>query len=149
MAPRTTASFDTLGWLRWEGLAVFRRIIRLGAVVLALGAVLLIPEAASAASKPTTSVTIVSGTVAAGGASIQVRYDCFPSGYGPYNAFGSVRVGQVSGATGDTFFHPLCNDVRHTQPIFVAGNFTKADAAVSAFICGFDCNSATAEIRLR
>ena len=128
---------------------MFHRIVRLGAMLLALGAVLLIPEVASAASRPTTSVSIVNGTVVTGGASVQVRYSCFPSGYGPYNAFGDVRVGQASGANGDTFFHPVCNDVKQTQAVFVAGNFTRADAAISAFICGFDCSSDTGEFRLR
>jgi hypothetical protein len=128
---------------------MFHRIVRLGAMLLAMGAVLLIPEAASAASKPTTTVSIVGGTLVPGGASVKVRYDCFPSGYGPYNAFGDVRVGQASGATGDAFFRPMCNDVKQTQSVFVAGNFTSADAAIDVFICGFDCNSDSGEFRLR
>ena|SRR5215469_8561786 len=128
---------------------MFHHIVRLGAILLALGAVLLIPEAASAASKPTTSVAIVSGQVVTGGASVTVRYDCFPSGYGPYNSFGDVRIAQASGASGDTFFHPTCNDVKHTQAIFVTGHFTQADAAISTFVCGFDCNSASGEFRLK
>lgn len=130
-------------------MSITRRIVRLSALAL-LASALLIPDIASAAAtRNTTTVSITSGKVVIGGVNITIKYDCFPSGYGPYNSFGDVRVGQVSGATGDTFFHPTCNDKVHTQAVFVAGNFHRADAAVSVFLCGFDCNSASREIRLR
>jgi hypothetical protein len=125
-----------------------RRILRLVVIGL-LAAVLLIPDLATVSAANTTRVSIVSGKIVTGGANITIRYDCFPNGYGPYNAFGDVRVGQVSGVTGESFFNPKCNDKLHTQAVFVAGNFVKGDAAVSTFICGFDCNSASKEIRLR
>ena len=126
-----------------------KRMVR-GTLVLLLALVLLIPEtAAGAAPRNTTHVSIVGGKVVSGGANITVRYDCFPSGYTPYNSFGDVRVGQVSGVTGDGQFHPLCNDRFHSQAVFVPGAFTKGDAAVNVFICGFDCNSASREIKLR
>jgi hypothetical protein len=127
---------------------MLRRIARLCALV-PLAAVLLIPETASAGpAKPTTTVAISKGTVVTGGVEITLKYTCFPTGYGPYGTFGDVRVAQANGVTGDTFFRPTCNDQAQTQDIFVPGNFTPADAAVSAFICGFDCNSASREIRL-
>jgi len=130
---------------------MLRRILRLGGVVPLL-VVLLLPAATPAtaqSTKPTTTVSIVSGVVVSGGAGITVRYSCFPGGYGPYGSFGDVRVGQVSGATGDGFFRPICSDRTQTNSVFVPGHFTKGDAAVSAFVCGFDCNSATKELRLK
>ena len=78
---------------------MLRRIARVGGVVPLL-AILLMPAASPAAAqatRPTTTVSIQGGVVVAGGAGITVRYSCFPAGYGPYNAFGDVRVGQVSG----------------------------------------------------
>src|ERR1700704_1170295 len=129
-------------------MSMSRRIVRFGVIGL-LASLLLIPDIATALAANTTRVSILSGKVVSGGASITVRYDCFPNGYGPYNSFGDVRVGQVSGVTGDSIFHPICNDQLHNQAIFVPGAFKKGDAAVSAFICGFECNSASKEIRLR
>jgi hypothetical protein len=130
---------------------MLRLVLRLGGA-LPLLVILLMPAASPAAAqatRPTTTVSIVSGVVVTGGAGITLRYSCFPGGYGPYSSFGDVRVGQVSGATGDGFFHPICSDRTQTSAVFVPGNFTKGDAAVSAFVCGFDCNSATKEIRLK
>jgi hypothetical protein len=128
---------------------MLHRIVRLAMIVIPLVAVLLIPEAASAApSGSTTTVSIGSGTLEVGGADISLTYSCFPNGYGPYNAFGDVRVAQANGVTGDTFFHPLCIDKKHSQTVFVPGNFTAGGAAVNAFICGFDCGSDSKEIKL-
>src|SRR5438309_75875 len=117
---------------------MLRRVLRLGGVVPLL-VILLMPAASTAAAqstRPTTTVSIVSGVVVTGGAGITLRYSCFPGGYGPYSSFGDVRVGQVSGATGDGFFRPLCSDRTQTSGVFVPGHFTKGDAAVSAFVCG-------------
>jgi hypothetical protein len=127
---------------------MFRRVARLSAL-LPLVAILLIPEAAQAASRPTTTVSISGGSVAAGGAGITVKYDCFPTGYGAYGSFGDIRVAQANGVTGGAFFRPICNDRRQTNAVFVPGAFTRGDAAVNAIVCGFDCNSASREIRLR
>jgi len=130
---------------------MLRWVVRLGGVVPLL-VILLMPAASPAAAqatRPTTTVSIVSGVVVTGGAGITLRYSCFPGGYGPYSSFGDVRVGQVSGATGDAFFRPICSDRNVTSAVFVPGHFTTGDAAVSAFICGFDCNSATKEIKLK
>ena len=78
-----------------------------------------------------------------------VSYSCFPSGYGPYSSFGDVRVGQVSGAQGDSFFNPTCNDRNQTSVVFVPGNFTSGAAAVNLVVCGFDCAFASREVRIK
>jgi hypothetical protein len=128
---------------------MFRRAARWGAL-LPLVVVLLMPEVAhAAAAKPTTTVSIVNGSVAPGGAGITVKYNCFPTGYGPYGSFGDVRVSQANGVTGGASFRPICNDRSQTNAVFVPGNFKKGDAAVNVFVCGFDCNSASKEIKLR
>jgi len=87
---------------------MFRRVARWGALV-PLVVILVMPEVAhAAAAKPTTTVSIVNGSVAPGGAGITVKYDCFPTGYGPYGSFGDVRVSQATGVTGGAFFRPIC-----------------------------------------
>jgi hypothetical protein len=133
---------------------MFRRLVFAG-VAASLLALPAIPSSASyagpAASNSITKIAIKSGKVVPGGASITIAYSCFPSGYGPYGASGDVRVTQargVAGVTGDTQFHPRCNDKQQTQAIFVKGDYARGDAAVGAFICGFDCNSTSKEIRL-
>ncbi len=114
---------------------------------------LLLTPAASAASpvKNTTTLSIKSASVAPGGANVTLTYSCFPFGNGSYfyNSFGDVRIGQVNGATGDSFFHPTCNDRSLRQTVFVPGPFTRGDAAISASVCGFDCNFASREVRIR
>ena len=99
----------------------------------------------------TTTVSIKSASLAPGGVDVTVGYSCFPFGYGKYfyNSFGDVEVGQVSGAIGDSSFHPACNDRKQTQTVFVPGFFTAGDAAVRLFVCGFDCNSTTKEVKVR
>jgi hypothetical protein len=134
-------------------MSITRRILRLSAIPLLIG-LLLIPDVASAAaSRNTTTVAIISGKVVTGGANITIKYDCFPSGYGPYSSFGDLRVGQVNGASGEISFHPKCDDRAHTRALFVpsAGqrHLHRGDAAVGLFICGFDCNSVSKEIRLK
>lgn len=130
------------------GRSAFRPLLIALPVVL-----LLLTPAASAAApvKSTTTVSIKSAALAPGGVNVTVSYSCFPFGNGSYfyNSFGDVRVGQVSGATGDSFFHPTCNDRNQRQAIFVPGPFTRGDAAVNAFVCGFDCSSASKEVRIR
>jgi hypothetical protein len=130
---------------------ITRRIVRLIAVALLLG-VLLIPDIALAAPRNTTIVSVIRGKVVSGGANITIKYDCFPSGYSAYNAFGDVRVGQANGASGDKVFVPKCNDRAHTRIVFVPNTssrrFHRGDAAVSLFICGFECNYVSKEILL-
>jgi hypothetical protein len=131
---------------------VTRRIVRLSAIAVLLG-LLLLPDIniASAAATNTTKVSIVSGIVKPGGVSITIKYDCFPAGYGRYSSFGDVRVAQVRGAFGDKFFRPKCNDKVHTQAVFIRNTnhrFHRGDAAVALFICGFDCRAVSREIRL-
>jgi hypothetical protein len=111
---------------------------------------ILMPAVSSAAPfKSTTTVSIKSASLAPGGANVTVSYSCFPSGYGPYSSFGDVRVGQVSGAQGDAFFPPTCNDTKQTQVVFVPGNFTSGGAAVNFFVCGFDCAFTSREVRIK
>jgi hypothetical protein len=129
-----------------------RSIVR--ALLIAFPALMLIltPAVSSATNfKSTTTVSIKSASLAPGGVNVTVGYSCFPFGSGAYfyNSFGDVRVGQVSGATGDQFFHPTCNDRNQTETVFVAGPFTAGDAAIGLFVCGFDCNSTTKEVRVR
>jgi len=113
---------------------------------------ILTPAVSSATSfRNTTTVSIKSASLAPGGVDVTVGYSCFPFGYGKYfyNSFGDVEVGQVSGAIGDSSFHPACNDRKQTQTVFVPGFFTAGDAAVRLFVCGFDCNSTTKEVKVR
>jgi hypothetical protein len=111
---------------------------------------LLMPAVSSAAPvKSTTTVSIKSASLAPGGVNVTVAYSCFPSGYGPYSSFGDVRVGQVSGAQGDSFFHPTCVDRVQTPVVFVPGNFTSGAAAVNFFVCGFDCAITSREVRIK
>jgi hypothetical protein len=128
--------------------------MRLSAIMVLVG-LLLLPDVniAQAAARNTTKLSIVSGKLVHGVARITIKYDCFPNGYGPYSSFGDVRVGQVNGAGGDTFFHPRCNDKMHTMTISVIDRnrppFRRRDAAVAVYVCGFDCKFISREIRLR
>jgi hypothetical protein len=130
-----------------------RPFIRALAVAAPALLLLLTPAVSSAARPPgnTTTISIKSGALAPGGANLTVSYSCFPFGNGKYfySSFGDARLGQTNGATGDSFFNPKCNDRTVTQTIFIAGPFTSGDAAAGVFICGFDCNSASREVRLR
>ena len=125
------------------------------ALVIAIPALLLIltPAASSAAKTPTntTTISIKSASLAPGGANVTITYSCFPNGNGAYfyNSFGDAQVQEVTGASGSSFFHPRCNDRNQTQTVFVPGPFTSGAAAIRAFVCGFDCNSATKEVRLK
>jgi hypothetical protein len=128
-----------------------KRILVVAAPVLVLA---LTPAATSAGGpgtfgKNTTTVTIRSASLVPGGAIVNLRYSCFPGGYGPYSTFGFVRMADVHGGQGFTNFHPTCDDRSQTQSVFVPGAFSPGDAAVNATVCGFDCNAATKEVKLR
>jgi len=121
-------------------------------LLIAVPALLLIltPAVSSASPvKSTTTVSVKSASLAPGGANVTVAYSCFPNGYGPYSAFGGVRIAQVSGASGDAFFHATCNDRNQFQTVFVSGNFTRGDAAVNVFLCGLDCSFTSKEVRIK
>lgn len=129
-----------------------RKLKRALAVVVPIVVLALTPAATSAGGGPvfksTTTVSIQSGSLAPGGAIINLSYSCFPGGYGPYSTFGDVRMTDIHGNQGFTFFNPRCNDKKQNQAVFVPGSFSAGDAAVNAFVCGFDCNAATKEVRL-
>jgi hypothetical protein len=127
-----------------------RSVIRSLLIALPVLMLILMPAASLAApTKSTTTVSIKSASLAPGGANVTVSYSCFPNGYGPYSSFGDVRVGQVSGATGDSFFNPTCNNRNHTQVVFVPGNFTSGPAAVNFFVCGFDCAFTSRQLHIK
>jgi hypothetical protein len=100
---------------------------------------------------PTQVLTVAAAVVTMSPKPTAQSNSCFPFGNGSYfyNSFGDVRIGQVNGATGDSFFHPTCNDRSQTHTVFVPGPFTRGDAAISASVCGFDCNFASREVRIR
>jgi len=144
-----------------------RRLGRFTAVLaavltIALATMAIATVAAGAASskfKSTTTVSIGSqGTLVSGpGVAVSLKYSCFPFGTGGKGgggygygggAFGDVRVTDVHGNTGFGFFTPTCNDSNQTAVIIVPGFFSAGDAAANAFICGFDCNSTSREIKL-
>ena len=128
-----------------------KRIVRT-VLFAALLSLLLIPAVVPAAAgggptnKPTTTVSIKSASLAPGGVAVAFVYSCFPSG--PYGGFGDVRVAQTNGASGDSFFNPICNDSNVSQTVEVFGPFIRGDAAVQVFVCGFDCNQATKEVKV-
>lgn len=130
------------------------KIKRVFAVVVPLVVLALTPAATSAGGpgsfgRNTTTVSIGSAALASGGAVVNLSYSCFPGGYGPYSSFGDVRLADINGAQGFNIFAPTCNDKKQGAIVFVPGNFSAGDAAVNAFVCGFDCNAATKEVRLR
>ena len=128
------------------------KIKRIFAVVVPVVVLALTPAATSAGGpipKNTTTVSIASAALASGGAVVNLTYSCFPAGYGPYSSFGDVRLADIHGAQGFSIFAPSCNDKKQGTIVFVPGNFSAGDAAVNAFVCGFDCNAATKEVRLR
>jgi len=118
-------------------------------VVLALTPAATVAGGPSVFGKGTTTVSIKSAALAPGGAVVTIKYSCFPVGYGPYGTFGYTQVGDVHGDQGFSFFKPSCNDRWQTQGIFVPGAFRPGDAAVTATVCGFDCNFDTREVKLR
>jgi hypothetical protein len=136
------------------------KLARLSVILIAVLAVASISFAAAATvaagkSKSTTTVSIKSrGTIAASafgpGANVTITYSCFPSGGGKggYSSFGNVGLTDIHGNQGFAFFHPTCNDASHTIVVFVQAGFSAGAAAANAFVCGFDCNFASREIRL-
>jgi hypothetical protein len=131
-----------------------RNLRRAFAVTVSMVVLVLTPAVTSAGgggtfAKNTTTVSIGSARLAPGGAIVNLTYSCFPGGYGPYSTFGDVRMADVHGGQGFNTFQPICNDRKQTAGVFVPGNFSPGDAAVSAFVCGFDCNGATKEVKLR
>jgi hypothetical protein len=104
----------------------------------------------------TTTVSIQSqATLVTGfspGAVVTIRYSCFPASPGgngyPGGSFGSVQIGDLAGNQGFGAFSPTCDDTKQTAQVFVPGSFVAGDAAARAFVCGFDCNGDSKEIKL-
>lgn len=130
-----------------------RNLRRAFAITVSFVVLALTPAATSAGGgfipKNTTTLNIVSAALAPGGAIVNLTYSCFPGGYGPYSTFGDVRMTDVHGNQGFATFQPTCDDRKQRAGVFVPGNFGPGDAAVSAFVCGFDCNGASQEVKLR
>ena len=128
----------------------FKRVLAIAVPVL----VLALTPAATAASGPgsfgknTTTVRVQSAELVIGGAVVTIRYSCFPGGYGPYSTFGNVRMVDTSGNQGSMNWRPHCDDTNQTAKVFVPGKFNPGDAAVQAFVCGFDCNADSREVKL-
>ena len=107
--------------------------------------------------KSTTSISIGSQVKLATsqfgpGANVTVTYSCFPGsggkgGYGGGN-FGSVNMTDLSGNQGFGSFTPTCDDKKHVATVFVFGFFNPGAGAANGFICGFDCNSTSREIKI-
>jgi hypothetical protein len=129
-------------------------ILAVVALTMAIAAVA--AGAASVKQKSTTSVAIGSqGTLVSGGIDITVSYSCFPSGfgggkggYGGYANFGDARVTDLNGNQGFSFWNPKCIDKKVTTVVFVPGFFQPGDGAASVFVCGFDCNGTSREIKI-
>jgi hypothetical protein len=146
---------------------------RLVAVVVGVFTVGLITMAAVGAAagssggtfKSTTSVSIgAQATLATSlfgpGVNVTINYSCFPGFGGPYpggGGFGSVSVTDLHGDQGFGSFSPTCNDAKQTTVVFVlafatvkggSASFVAGPGAANAFVCGFDCNSTSREIKI-
>ena len=135
---------------------MYRKLGRSGVVLIAILAVVLATMAVAAVAagaatfKPrtTTALSISSKAVLVpGGVNVSVTYNCFPGGYGYFANFGDVRVTDLAGHTGFAFWLPTCNDQKQTTVITIPGSFNSGAAAINAFVCGFDCNGTSREIK--
>src|ERR1700693_6139740 len=149
------------------------RMARLVSIVVGVLAIALITMAAVGAAagvsgstfKSTTSVSIGAQAKLATsqfgpGVNVTVTYSCFPGfggGYPGGGAFGSVAVTDLQGNQGFGGFTPTCNDARQTAVVFVqafptvkggSASFVAGAGAANAFVCGFDCNSTSREVRI-
>ncbi len=134
--------------------AILAAVLTIAIATMAIATV--VAGAASSKFRSTTTVSIgAQGTLVLGpGVAVTLKYSCFANGpqKGGYGygggAFGDVRVSDLNGNTGFGFFTPTCNDSNQTAVIIVPGVFSAGDAAANAFICGFDCNSTSREIKI-
>jgi hypothetical protein len=131
-----------------------RGVVLFAVLTIALITVLIAAVGAGAAStkvRSTTTVSIGSQVhLVSGGANVSVTYTCFPGGYGKggYSNFGDVRLADLAGHNDFAFFQPNCNNKKQTSVVFVAGHFVAGSGAVSAFICGFDCNGTSKVVKI-
>lgn len=149
------------------------RMARLVLVPIAVVSIALITMAAVAAAgisrstfKSTTSVSIgakatLTGVPVGSAVNVTVTYSCFPGfggkgGYPGGGAFGSVTVTDLQGNQGFGSWTPTCNDTKQTVVVFVPAfgavkgpaSFAPGAGAANAFVCGFDCNSTSREIKI-
>lgn len=87
------------------------------------------------------------------GLSVTVNYSCFPGsggkgGYPGGGGFASVSVTDLIGSQGFGGFAPKCDDTKQTAVVFVPGGFAAGAGAANAFVCGFDCNGTSREIKI-
>jgi len=139
---------------------MIRRVGRRGVVLVAVITVALVTVliaavgagAASTKARTTTTVSIGSQVhLVSGGANVSVTYTCFPGGYsgkGGYANFGDLRLGDIAGHQGFVFFGPNCNNKKQTSVVFVPGSFVSGAGAVSVFVCGFDCNGTSKQVKI-
>jgi len=139
---------------------MMRRLGRRGiflAAVLAIAVITIMVAAISAGAastkvRSTTSVAVGSQVrLVSGGANVSVTYTCFPGGYsgkGGYANFGDLRLGDIKGHQGFVFFRANCNNKKQTSVVFVPGSFVAGPGAVSAFVCGFDCNGTSKQVKI-
>jgi hypothetical protein len=108
--------------------------------------------AASTKFRSTTTVSIGPQVhLVEGGANVSVTYTCFPGGYsgkGGYANFGDLRLGDLQGHQGFVFFPPTCDNKKQTSIVLVPGSFVAGAGAVSAFVCGFDCNGTSRQVKI-
>ena len=139
---------------------MIRRLGRRGVVLFAVLTVALITVviaamSAGAATKPRSTTTISIGSqvrLVSAGANVSITYTCFPGGYpsgkGGYANFGDLRLGDIAGHQQFVFFHPNCNNKKQTSVIFVPGTFVTGAGAVTVFVCGFDCNGTSRQVKI-
>jgi hypothetical protein len=90
------------------------------------------------------------------GADVTITYSCFPGfggkgGYRGGDGFASMSLTDLNGNQGFAAFSPTCNGTKQSAAVFVMGSlgpFAAGEGAASAFICGFDCNSASREVKI-
>jgi hypothetical protein len=145
---------------------MLRRLARFSAVlvaVLALAGITFAGATLAAGStfKNTTTVAVspqvqLATSSFGSGADVTVTYSCFPGfggkgGYPGGGGFASVSLTDLNGNQGFAGFSPTCNDTKQSAAVFVQGflgPFAAGSGAASAFICGFDCNSASREVKI-
>jgi hypothetical protein len=138
---------------------MFRRLGRSTAIIVAVltiafATMAIVASAAGITTAKTSTTTVSIGSQAtlvtspSPGVNISVTYSCFPAGYGYYANFGFVRVGDLAGHQGFANWHPTCNNRKQNVVVFVPGNFSAGAGAANAFVCGFDCNGASRQIKI-
>ena len=147
-----------------EGKAMLGRALRIAIILVAVLATAAVSFAVAGVaaspsagkSRPLTTVSIGSAVKLAvspfgPGGNVTVTYSCFPGfgGKGGYSGFASVSLGDLQGDQGFASFSPRCTNSKQTAIVFVPGHFVAGAGAVNAFVCGFDCNGATRQVRIR